>query len=154
VTLAAVAVASTSAVSCTGPKPPARLLVHGWVTLTLTTAQCRRVAKDIVAPPMEAPVIVANDRRVLARPSAGPMELNAADWPRDCTLVGPFATVVPGRETYTLRVGVARASQVAWTRLAVPDPGVDVTGAYARARAVAVPGSPRVPSPSPAPPPP
>ena len=110
------------------------------------------MAKAIAAPPLRVPVILANERHVLARVWAGPLVLNGAAWPQGCVLQGSFDADVPGRDTYTARVGSARVTTIQWKALAASANEMDVNAPFADARASAVPGARTVAPPSPAPP--
>jgi len=101
---------------------------------------------------MRAAVVVSSDHHVLARVWAGPLVLNAADWPAGCELLGPFAATVPGRDNYTAGAGTGRAVEVSWPTLAAAGKELDVAVPFDRAGAASVPGARTVPSPSPAPP--
>jgi len=118
----------------------------------MSRRECRQVAKAIVAPPVRAPVIVANDRHVLARVWTDPLVLNGAAWPGSCELEGSFDASVPGRDSYTARVGSARVTTIEWKALAESANETSVVAPFAQARASAVPRARTVVTPSPAPP--
>ena len=105
-----------------------------------------------MAPPLRAPVILATERQVLARVWTGSLVLNGAPWPEGCALQGPFDAAVPGRDTYTARVGSARVTTIEWKALAASANEMDVVAPFADARASGVPGARTVVPPSPAPP--